>query len=303
MWCRAVAVGTPLGQSAGNIHGVGSTQVKVQRRVVPAVQGLEPVHEQRQRRVLEQLQSLLDVTFLRRRSCDRKGAMPQRLKLRMAFRAPAAAQRELRKNYVRQQALIASRNPSGCSALEPQIRTQGVLDLGPGPRVNECHLFHGTSMAAASQILKGGFRLEFAGQSTQKRFGDRRKCMFAQGVYLSECASKADEYADDQGTPNVGSRSSGKLSKLFPIVLCRVVLGRILRVERGAYDASDPKSLSNKLRGERCDSLVADLEKRCGTYREYVLTEVDQIFPAYLLLYRRLHSSDSKRRRWCFQPT
>ena len=242
------------------------------------------------RRLLERLQSLLDTTFLRRRSCDRKGRMPGRLKLREAFVASGASRAKLWDKYLERRASIAARNPLGCPTLEPPVRTQRFRDLGEDPRVNECYLFHGTSMTSAGQILREGFLMDLAGQSTQARFGPRRKCMFAQGIYFSECASKADEYASDQGVlGDVGLRSSGRRVQLFPMLLCRVVLGRVLGAQRALSDTSDPDSLRKKLKLEHCSSLVGDLEKQCGTYREFVLPQVDQVFPEYLLLYRRLY--------------
>ena len=245
--------------------------------------------EQSQPSIFRQLQSLLDSTFLRRRSCDRKGPMPGRLKLSEAF-----VSSRIWEKYLRDRDSIATENPLGCPALEPSVRTQGFVDLETGPQVNECHLFHGTSMEAAGEIFQSGFRLDFAGQSTQQRFGAKRKCMFANGIYFSECSSKADEYSKEGAVSAVSVRSvsSVKGLRLFPMLLCRVVLGRVLRVQR-AVCADDPHALSKKLKHQRCNSLVGDLEVQCGTYWEFVLPRVEGICPEYLLLYRRLYGPPS----------
>ena len=276
-----------------------------------AVPGLQSIERRSQSGLFAQLQSLLDTTFLRRRSCDRKGPMPARLKLCDAFVAQMKG--EVWEQYLRQRDVVASRSPEACPVLEPLARTHGVLDLGTGPQVNECHLFHGTSVTSAFHILHEGFKIKCAGQSTRARFGSARKCMFAQGLYFSECASKADEYATYQGPPAAtGRRTPAKPLQLFPVLLCRVILGRVLRVRRALDNASDPYSLQNKLRLEKCDSLVGDLEVQCRTYREFVIPQADLIFPEYLLLYRRLYgppagpwssSPSSRRKRNSFRPT
>eukprot|EP00913_Durusdinium_trenchii_P029316 g27483.t1 len=112
---------------------------------------------------MKALQALLDETFLPRRSCDRRGPLPQRLRLRAA---QAAARR---------------RNDGRSSR--------------PG---GECYLFHGTSWASAQRILDQGFDLDLCGRATAERFGPNfsKAPLFPDGLYFAECSSKADEYAE-----------------------------------------------------------------------------------------------------------
>jgi len=78
---------------------------------------------------------------------------------------------------------------------------QERLDLN----INEHYLWHGTSHLAAYGIMDGGFKISLSGSHAGTMFGN--------GAYFAECCSKADEYAQDDGTGT------------YSLLLCRVVCG------------------------------------------------------------------------------
>lgn len=66
----------------------------------------------------QRLQALLDATFLRRRSCDRRGPLPRRLRLRRAVQAPGQEDFDLWRALLREE-------HGHCERLAPEVRTAG----------------------------------------------------------------------------------------------------------------------------------------------------------------------------------
>lgn len=131
----------------------------------------------------ERLQQLLDATFLRRRSCDRRGDMPGRLRLRRVLRAPLWGQ-PYKAFAGRREELRATIGAAGCAGLAPPARTAGLVEalaaLGEGPSLsvgeavsglNECYLFHGTCLGDALKIVRGGFDLQSTGSQKAQECG------------------------------------------------------------------------------------------------------------------------------------
>lgn len=96
--------------------------------------------------------------------------------------------------------------------------------------------------------------------------------MYGKAVYLAECSSKADEYseADDSG--------------LCRMLLCRAALGSIL-VEREKHPSA--REIEDEVR-RTYDSLCGDRWAAVGTFREFVLYESSQVYPEYIIHYRRV---------------
>merc|ERR1712079_495348 len=133
--------------------------------------------------------------------------------------------------------------------------------------INEAWLWHGTSEAGAAGITDTDFDLVRAGTATGSLFG--------RGLYFAESCMKADEYAaqDSRG--------------LCPLLLSRVVLGRVRYC-----DAKEPSLIASSLeascKGGGFHSVIGDREKVRGTYREFIVFDNDQVYPEYVVWYRRV---------------
>lgn len=126
-------------------------------------------------------------------------------------------------------------------------------------------LFHGTKHIAADSITSDDFKIDLAGSSKGSLYG--------RGIYFAENSSKADEYS-----------SADKKTGLFTMLLCRVTLGQMLY-----NDAVFPDT-------RRCEeaclkgvyhSVLGDRKACRGTYREFAVFDEDQIYPNYIVSYRR----------------
>mmetsp|Transcript_115612 Transcript_115612/g.210271 ORF Transcript_115612/g.210271 Transcript_115612/m.210271 type:complete len:303 (+) Transcript_115612:443-1351(+) len=132
-------------------------------------------------------------------------------------------------------------------------------------KANECLLFHGCPVPAAQAILKQGFRLSYTGK--------HRGTMYGHAFYFAEASSKADEYADCSN------------NYLHAMLLCRVACGSVLQDTRPRPDVQE---LLDYVKGLRMyNSVLGDRTQSRGTYREFVVYEEDQVYPEYLIFYRR----------------
>lgn len=138
-------------------------------------------------------------------------------------------------------------------------------DLEPG--ANEYLMLHGTNPDAANSIAFRSFDMAFACKTG----------LFGAGIYFAESSSKSDEYVK----PNAEGD--------FPVVICRVALGRIKYC-----DAKDPtrspgrEVLENScLRGD-FHSVLGDRKKVRGTYREFVVYDHHQVYPHFIVWYSRI---------------
>lgn len=136
------------------------------------------------------------------------------------------------------------------------------------PKESNCvWLFHGTSDAAGEAITTGDFLLDKAGTNAGTLYG--------RGIYLAESCSKADEYTmeNEEG--------------LRCLLLCRATLGNVL------YNCELAPNVDRLVR--QCvrgtfHSVLGDREKIRGTYREFIVYDDDQVYPEYILWYRRLYA-------------
>jgi len=224
---------------------------------------------------IEQLKVLLDQTFKSKATRDRKGDMPNGLRMIEAHRVEdsvlwnqyAAAKMALR---AKRGAVTPFWNLDGDDNEETgQLSTTTALgDFSSrlDHSINECYLFHGTSPEAAQSISETGFCIAKAGSSVGTMFG--------KGAYFAEASSKADEYAQ---------RGAGIYAKSFAMLVCRVVCGEMFRMTKANNDALEAALASNLY-----DGVLGDREASVGTYREFVVFDGALIYPEYVVVYEHI---------------
>ena len=140
--------------------------------------------------------------------------------------------------------------------------------------VGEKWLFHGTSADSVSKIVRDGFDMRLSGG------------LFGFGSYFAENADKADQYARS---------STGE----FPLFLCRVALGGCVATAERRDGVRRPPCIEGHYDGGtrcdhiRADSIVALCQRKDGrgcvaSHREYVVYDLHQAYPQFLLTYRRM---------------
>jgi len=136
--------------------------------------------------------------------------------------------------------------------------------------VNEFYLFHGTKPSAAKTICDSDFAMKKAGSNAGTLYGP--------GLYFAEACSKADEYATDD--------KDGIFAGLYGILICRVVCGKL----NYNADVTPPvQELVDSVVSEHTHhSILGDREKCRGTYREFIVFDRDQVYPEYVVIYRRV---------------
>lgn len=207
----------------------------------------------------ESVQELIDKTFRKTSTRDRRCKMPNSLQVMAVVRienAPLWRKYAAKREKVRKARRRRSQKQEQSKAVPP--KTAGSLH-SLDDSSQETYLFHGTSANAALQIQRDGFRLDKA-----------RNGSFGRGVYFAEAASKADEYAGDHD------------SDFYVILLCRVVRGDSHQTQRA------DSFLHWKLNRRKYDSVLGDREAAVGTYREYILYHEAQAYPEYAVIYRRM---------------
>jgi len=170
------------------------------------------------------------------------------------------------------ESMLTMQNPEAAAKLEPYEVISDVLTTkawvasdadGLESNINEWYLWHGTSNTAAITICHTDFKMRLAGTATGTLYG--------RGTYLAESITKADEYAKEQD----GS---------FTVLLCRVLGGRV----RYCGDREpDPAALTKDCVEGDYDCVVGDRRKVSGTYREFVIFDAENVYPEYLLSYKR----------------
>jgi len=249
----------PSGWDVGNMLGGGGGVAKRVKKV-------ELQHD-----LVKVVQELVDHSFICKRTRDRRGKeVPVRIEVAKVIcvqNASAWMAYERARNHVRLRMQSSSAAP-----LVPEVLTStmgasregapclGVLD----EESNEQWLFHGTRISSAQDITDKEFRMDLA--------GTHRGTLYGKAVYLAECSSKADEYseADEDG--------------ICRMLLCRVALGSILRECERHPIAPEVEAECR----QGYDSLCGDRWAAVGTFREFVLYESSQVYPEYIIHYRRM---------------
>lgn len=213
------------------------------------------------------LQRLMDDTFKEITTRDRKtGEIPQRL----VYVGARTVQNELNwAEYVQRRAQIIEgikKKPlSPNEKTLPKTMASSAAKRLPSlmSEAQEVWLWHGTSAAGAEGITTGDFRINLAGSGAGTLYG--------RGIYLAEACSKSDEYTVEEGAEHY-------------LLLCRATLGRCYYTSE---TKPDPNNLENICKTGQFDSVLGDREKTRGTYREFMVYDDDQVYPAYIVKYRR----------------
>lgn len=224
------------------------------------------------------LQRILDDSFVNAYTRDRgklandtdaKG-LPTRLVL---ARAEQVQNIPNFREYCDKRALIKSK--AGHIDLQSDIKTMNSLGATALPEldssINECWLYHGTKAEAAVAITTTDFKLSYV--------GTRAGTLYGNGIYLAEACTKSDEYTADDGTG------------LRPLILCRCTLGKLKYTDE---PNPNTKELENACASWQYHSVLGDREKSRGTYREFIVYKEDQVYPAYVLWYKRDYSSEAE---------
>merc|ERR1711920_1192410 len=103
--------------------------------------------------------------------------------------------------------------------------------------------------------------------------------MYGNGVYMAECASKADEYGRDDG----GNTYPG----LLALLVCRCFVGVPYIVDKAGDHVNAAKGHRHHF-----DCVLGDRESAVGTYREFVFFNEQQVYPEYAIIYRRQWLAD-----------
>lgn len=213
------------------------------------------------------LQKLLDDTFVKKYTRDRKGAnVPNRLVLVGGTIVQNAqnwmeytSRRKEISNELKSDPLQANERFVATTAQSNVVAALPKLHSD----VQEAWLWHGTSAKGAEGITSEDFRLNLAGSAAGTLYG--------RGIYLAEACSKSDEYTEDEK----GERF---------LLLCRATMGRIRYVDAVKPDTKD---LENSCLAGKFHMVLGDREKSRGTYREFICYDDDQVYPAYIIKYRR----------------
>jgi len=224
----------------------------------------------------DRVRAILKETYKHIRTRDRHAAIPKSLQMMTLQRVEDS---RLWKRYAekcdeirqkRRYVTPASQLPTGSRPrlIQTLCGSGNIFLKQLDPNINEFYLWHGTSYAAVcseESILHQGFRIDMA--------GSHAGMMFGKGAYFAECSSKADEYAH----PGEGIHSS-----FYALLLCRVVCGEMFYIEN-----PDAAAIDGAMRSGRYDSVLGDREVARNTYREFVVPTEAQIYPEYVIVYRR----------------
>lgn len=223
------------------------------------------------------LQKLMDDTFIAKYTKDRKGGdVPQRLVL---LRATAVQNEQnfveyvTRRKKIREE--IKAKPLSGSEVVhgicDPKtMLSAGVTKLQPlDLDVQESWLWHGTTKAGAEGISSEDFRINLAGSGAGTLYG--------RGVYLAEACTKSDEYCTEEN----GERH---------LLLCRATLGRVHYTDQVRPDTN---ALEQSCLSGPYHSVLGDREKSRGTFREFIVYDDDQVYPAFVICYRRQYYSEA----------
>lgn len=136
------------------------------------------------------------------------------------------------------------------------------------PSVNEAFLWYGTSPEEAQRISQLGFKMEYT--------GTKLDAMYGPASVFNECCSKADEYSTCSSTTGV-----------YALLLCRAILGEPMNVGTAGAELEE---LEAGLSSQAYNSVLRLRESKqaSATYREFAIYEESQVYPEFLILYKRI---------------
>lgn len=139
---------------------------------------------------------------------------------------------------------------------------------------NETYLWHGTDRASAEKIILEDFDMKLAGNAHAQILG--------RGAYFAESCSIADKYAPAAATDG-----------LHTLLLVRAALGKVYVTKKytgwRGHKLVRTVSTSKVVRAGRYDSVLGDRKiafNDCPV-REYCVANKSQLYPEYMVLYRR----------------
>lgn len=157
---------------------------------------------------------------------------------------------EIRKRAIK----IEDIKPETMDSMEYSAKT--TLD----PGVNEFWLFHGTSEEAATAIAKSNFKLPSCAGN------------FGKGAYFAEASAKSNQYAQED-----------KKGDCKIMMLCRVTLGNMKELPAKKTDMKAERFVDVE-----CDVQDREFDSVLGKtdYREFLVYDVEQIYPEYIMHYK-----------------
>ncbi|CAK0876861.1 unnamed protein product [Prorocentrum cordatum] len=240
--------------------------------------------------VLAKFQRLLDATHRKVYTRDRMGQpVPERLEV---VRVTTVTNDQLWGNYMARREVVrreleadpadfvvypvdtmVSTDAAGAGPGDP---VEGIVealasDFGEPMRAdcNEVFLFHGTSAIAANKITTEDFRANLAGSNAGSLYG--------RGVYLAENASKTAT-----NTHGLGRKVSGTCCFAEPSWgVCSTPTRSTFVFPRNPRECEDVC-----VRG-RFHSVLGDRKKARNTFREFVVFDKEQMYPNWIITYRR----------------
>jgi hypothetical protein len=221
--------------------------------------------------LIRRIQKLFDGTFQDRSDSHRSAHKPRQLEVVKVLKID---NRGVRCDYLRRREEIRASALRLSDLIETRtdcVDISGIIEELDAA-VNEKVLFHGTAADIAKAVLFTRVRVP----EDDKDASHGR--LYGAGAYFAESVTKADQYAraDAEG--------------LFPLVINRVVLGRVKTVTEELPNA---EKLSDGWAAGKYDSVCgdrSDLEARWAKYREFVTYDASQSMPEYLVWYRRIAS-------------
>jgi len=154
------------------------------------------------------------------------------------------------------------------------LKTSGYLQefLSPLDKdTNSVWLFHGITADAAELVGTTEFDIDKAGPSIGNLYG--------RGVYFSEYWNSADE--------GLSALDADELESMHALLVCRVILGSVFKDSTELPDMS--RIVAECVEGS-CHSVLGDRTRlRPGSSREFVVYNKDQVYPEFMLLYRRVY--------------
>jgi len=223
-----------------------------------------------QKSELAQFQQLFDASFRKKFTRDRKdGGVPDRLLVTRGLRCQNVYNWV---EYSRRRWQIKEELNAKKDLLRSidNLKTAGVLPCDDKYRLDadahEEFLFHGTNDDAAHCITQGDFLVNLAGSNAGTLYG--------KGVYLAESVSKSDEYTKENER---GERC---------MLVCRATLGYVNYNDQVSPDAD---ALVQSCTHGPYHCVLGDREKCRGTYREIMVYDDDQVYPEYVVWYKRVY--------------
>lgn len=280
------------------LASTGGSSLKIDKLAAPARRpGFTMVTD---KEVLADLQQLLTETFkstdnwTRDRGCRLHGRNACEVGCVMRNRAPVPTGFELLRAEKNRNAPLwqtfattraAVRQECCTPVFEPflpksclEVKGEEPLD----PAINEWRLLHGSGLGALKSICGSNFRLKMAGTgATWKDSGAKAgNPLYGYGVYCAESSTKADEYSSiiEEGLPaDIGCHT---------MLVCRVVGGLCRLVDTNEFDTEE---LRRDVFDGPFHSVLGDRVSKMGKpYREFVVYDCNQVFPEFLLYYKRL---------------